>query len=211
MVQSKSAIPHFYITGSVVMDAAMALRRQINAALSAEEKVSVNDMVMKAAALALRDFPNLNASYVDGRIVRHAQIHLGAAVAIEGGVLTVVNRETDRRPIAEIASANRAMVGRARAGKARPEDVRGSTFTVSNLGAYDTDHFAAIINPPEAAILAVASARDTAVVEEGQVRVRSVMQMTISADHRVTDGAECALYLQKVRDLLETPIQLLLR
>ena len=102
------------------------------------------------------------------------------------------------------------MIERARAGKVRSEDVTGSTFTISNLGGYDTDHFAAIINPPEAAILAVATARETAVVEEGQVVVRTVMQMTISADHRVTDGAECAVFLQRVKELLETPIRLFL-
>ena len=210
MSQSKQTIPHFYITNSVIMDDALALRKQINAALSAEEQVSVNDLVMKATALALRDFPNLNASYVDDRIVSHPDIHLGVAVAVDGGVLTVVNRQTDRRTISEIARANRAMIQRARAGKVRPEDVSGSTFTISNLGGYDTDHFAAIINPPEAAILGVATAKETAVVVAGQVEVHTVMQVTISADHRVTDGAECAEFLQKVKGLLETPIKVLL-
>ena len=210
MSRSKQTIPHFYITSSVTMDEALALRRQINDALPADEQVTVNDLVMKATALALRDFPNLNASYVDDRIEIHADINIGAAVAVEGGVLTVVNRQTDRRNIDEIARANRAMIARARAGKVRPEDVSGSTFTISNLGGYDTDHFAAIINPPQAAILGVATARETAVVEEGQVVVRTVMQVTISADHRVTDGAECALFLQRVKELLETPIKLLL-
>ncbi len=210
MSRSKQSIPHFYITSSVTMDEALALRRQINDALPADEQVTVNDLVMKATALALRDFPNLNASYVDDRIEIHADINIGAAVAVEGGVLTVVNRQTDRRNIDEIARANRAMIARARAGKVRPEDVSGSTFTISNLGGYDTDHFAAIINPPQAAILGVATARETAVVEEGQVVVRTVMQVTISADHRVTDGAECALFLQRVKELLETPIKLLL-
>ena len=210
MSRSKQSIPHFYITSSVTMDEALALRRQINDALPADEQVTVNDLVMKATALALRDFPNLNASYVDDRIEIHPDINIGAAVAVEGGVLTVVNRQTDRRNIDEIAHANRAMIARARAGKVRPEDVTGSTFTISNLGGYDTDHFAAIINPPQAAILGVATARETAVVVEGQVVVRTVMQITISADHRVTDGAECAVFLQRVKELLETPIKLLL-
>ena len=210
MSQSKQTIPHFYITNSVIMNDALALRRQINDALSADEQVSVNDLVMKATALALRDFPNLNASYVDDRIVSHPEIHIGMAVAVDGGVLTVVNRQTDRRTISEIARANRTMIQRARAGKVKREDVSGSTFTISNLGGYDTDHFAAIINPPEAAILGVATAKETAVVVAGQVEVRKVMQITISADHRVTDGAECALFLQKVKGLLETPIKVLL-
>ena len=210
MSRSKQTIPHFYITNSVTMDDALALRRQFNDAFPSEAKVTVNDMVVKAAALALRDFPNLNASHVEDRIEHHADINVGAAVAVDGGVLTVVNRQTDRSPISEIARDNRAMIERARAGKVRPEDVTGSTFTISNLGGYDTDHFAAIINPPQAAILGVATARETAVVEESQVVVRTVMQMTISADHRVTDGAECAVFLQRVKELLETPIKLLL-
>ena len=208
MSQSKQTIPHFYITSSVTMDDALALRRQYNEAFPAEAQVSVNDIVVKATALALRDFPNLNASYVDDRIEVYPDINIGAAVAVEGGVLTVVSQQTDRSPIAVIARENRTMIERARAGRARPEDVSGSTFTISNLGGYDTDHFAAIINPPQAAILAVATARKTAVVEEDQVVVRTVMQMTISADHRVTDGAECALFLRRVKELLETPIRL---
>ncbi len=210
MSRSKQTIPHFYITNSVTMDDALALRRQFNDAFPSDAKVTVNDMVVKAAALALRDFPNLNASYVEDRIEHHADINVGAAVAVEGGVLTVVSRQTDRCSISDIARDNRAMIERARAGKVRPEDVSGSTFTISNLGGYDTDHFAAIINPPQAAILGVATARETAVVQEGQVVVRTVMQMTISADHRVTDGAECAVFLQRVKELLETPIKLLL-
>ena len=210
MSRSKQTIPHFYITNSVTMDDALALRRQFNDAFPSDAKVTVNDMVVKAAALALRDFPNLNASYVEDRIEQHADINVGAAVAVDGGVLTVVSRQTDRSAISDIARDNRAMIERARAGKVRPEDVSGSTFTISNLGGYDTDHFAAIINPPQAAILGVATARETAVVQEGQVVVRTVMQMTISADHRVTDGAECAVFLQRVKELLETPIKLLL-
>ena len=210
MSRSKQTIPHFYITNSVTMDDALALRRQFNDAFPSDAKVTVNDMVVKAAALALRDFPNLNASHVEDRIEHHADINVGAAVAVEGGVLTVVSQQTDRIAISDISRDNRAMIERARAGKVRPEDVSGSTFTISNLGGYDTDHFAAIINPPQAAILGVATARETAVVQEGQVVVRTVMQMTISADHRVTDGAECAVFLQRVKELLETPIRLFL-
>jgi len=208
MSQSKQTIPHFYITSSVMMADALALRKQFNQAFPSEAQVTVNDIVVKATALALRDFPNLNASFVDDRIDVHPDINIGAAVAVEGGVLTVVSRQTDRSPIADIARENRTMIERARAGRARPEDVSGSTFTISNLGGYDTDHFAAIINPPQVAILAVATARETAVVEEGQVVVRTVMQMTISADHRVSDGAECALFLKRVKELLEAPIKL---
>ncbi len=210
MSLSKQTIPHFYITSSVTMDDALALRKQFNSEFPPDMQVTVNDMVMKAAALALRDFPNLNASYVDDRIDVHAEINVGAAVAVDGGVMKVVSRQTDRSPIADVARENRAMIERARSGRATPDDVSGSTFMVSNLGGYDTDHFAAIISPPQAAILGVATARETAVVEEGQVVVRTVMQVTISADHRVTDGAECALYLKRLKELLEAPIRLFL-
>ena len=208
MSESKQTVPHFYITNSVVMDEALELRRQFNSAFSGEGRVTVNDIVIKATALALRSFPNLNASYVDGRVEVHPEIHIGAAVAVEGGVLTVVNRQTDRKSVLDIARENRAMIERARAGRVRPEDVSGGTFTISNLGGYDTDHFAAIINPPQAAILGAATAKETAVAVDGQVVVRRVMQVTISADHRVTDGAECALFLQRVKALLEAPFRL---
>ena len=210
MTQSKQTVPHFYITTSVLMDDALSLRKQINQDLPQDQQITVNDLVMKATALALREFPNLNASYLDDRIVNHPDINVGAAVAVEGGVLTVVSRQTDKRKIAEIARDNRAMFQRARAGKVRREDVSGSTFTISNLGAYDTDHFAAIINPPEAAILAVATARKTPFVVADRLEVRTVMNITISADHRVTDGAECALFLQKIKSLLEAPLKILL-
>ena len=190
------------------MDEALELRRQFNSAFSEEGRVTVNDIVMKATALALRSFPNLNASYIEGRVEVHPEIHIGAAVAVEGGVLTVVNRQTDRKSVLDIARENRAMIERARAGRVRPEDVSGGTFTISNLGGYDTDHFAAIINPPQAAILGAATAKETAVAVDGQLAVRRVMQVTISADHRVTDGAECALFLQRVKALLEAPFRL---
>ncbi len=208
MSESKQTVPHFYITNSVVMDEALELRRQFNDAFKSEERVTVNDIVMKATALALRSFPNLNASYIEGRVEVHPEIHIGAAVAVEGGVLTVVNRQTDRKSVLDIARENRAMIERARAGRVRPEDVSGGTFTISNLGGYDTDHFAAIINPPQAAILGAATAKETAVAVDGQLAVRRVMQVTISADHRVTDGAECALFLQRVKALLEAPFRL---
>jgi len=209
MVQSKTTVPHFYITVAVEMNAALALRADINAALPENEKVTVNDLVIRAAALALRDFPNLNASYTDERIVRHADIHVGVAVAVEGGLLTVVNRHADRATISAIAATNRTLIERARAGKVKPDDVTGATFTVSNLGAYDVEHFAAIINPPQAAILGVATARPTPVVgDDGEIALRTMMQMTLSADHRVSDGMEGVRFLHAIKERLETPLRL---
>jgi pyruvate dehydrogenase E2 component (dihydrolipoamide acetyltransferase) len=210
MVESKMSAPHFYVTTEVDMEAALTLRRQINAMLPEDEKVSVNDIIVKAAALALRDFPNLNASFGGDKLVRHNRINVGTAVAVEGGLLTVVQQNTDTSTLSQIANDNRVMIARAREGKIRPEDVENSTFTVSNLGAFDVDHFVAIINPPEAAILAVGTARQMPVVVDGELRVGTRMKATISADHRVTDGAEAARYLQQFKALMEEPMRLLI-
>jgi pyruvate dehydrogenase E2 component (dihydrolipoamide acetyltransferase) len=211
MTESKTTVPHFYVTTEVAMDEALALRKQINAKLDDEEKVTVNDLIVKAAALALRQFPSINASFAGDKIMRHKQINVGTAVAVEGGLLTVVQRDTDKSTLSTIARDNKEMIGRAREGKITREDMDGSTFTVSNLGAFDVDHFIAIINPPDAAILAVGSARKVPVVtEEGELAVGTRMKVTISADHRVTDGAEAAQFLQAFKGLLEEPLRLLI-
>ena len=211
MTESKTTVPHFYVTTEVAMDEALALRKQINAKLSDEEKVTVNDLIVKAAALALRQFPSINAAFAGDKIIRHKQINVGTAVAIEGGLLTVVQRDTDKATLSTIARDNKEMIGRARDGKITREDMDGSTFTVSNLGAFDVDHFIAIINPPDAAILAVGSAKKVPVVtEEGELAIGTRMKVTISADHRVTDGAEAAQFLQAFKGLLEEPLRLLI-
>lgn len=210
MTESKTSVPHFYVTSEINMEAALALRKQINAMLPEEEKVTVNDLIVKAVALALRDFPNLNASFAGDKFVRHNRINVGVAVAVEGGLLTVVSKDTDKTAVSQIAAANKAMIARARSGKINPNDVEGATFTVSNLGAFDVENFIAIINPPDAAILAVGSARQVPIVKDGQLAIGTMMKVTISADHRVTDGAEAAQYLQKLKALLENPMRLLL-
>lgn len=210
MTESKTTVPHFYVTSEIDMEAALALRKQINAMLPDEEKVTVNDLIVKATALALRDFPNLNASFAGDKFVRHNRINIGVAVAVEGGLLTVVGKDTDKTSVSQIAAANKTMIARARSGKVNPNDIEGATFTVSNLGAFDVENFIAIINPPDAAILAVGSARQVPVVKDGQIVIGTMMKVTISADHRVTDGAEAAQYLQKLKSLLENPMRLLL-
>lgn len=210
MVESKTTVPHFYVTTEIDMAPALALRKEINALLPEEQKVTVNDMIVKAAALALRSFPNLNASFAGDKIVRHGPINVGSAVAVEGGLLTVVQKNTDRSPLAQIASDHKEMIARARDGKSRPSDFEDGTFTVSNLGAFEVDHFIAIINPPEAAILAVGTAIEKPVVVDGQLTVGLRMKATISADHRVTDGAEAAQYMQEFKAVLEEPLRLML-
>ncbi|MCP4425159.1 MAG: 2-oxo acid dehydrogenase subunit E2 [Chloroflexi bacterium] len=210
MTESKTSVPHFYVTAAIDMAPALTLRKQINAALPEGEKVTVNDMIVKAAALTLRDFPNINASYNGDTLIRHNRINVGSAVAVQGGLLTVVQQNTDLTPLAQVARDNREIIGRARAGKIKPEDVEGGTFTVSNLGAFDVDHFIAIINPPDAAILAVGSAQEVPVVVDGQLAVGTRMKATISADHRITDGAEAAQFMQMLKANLEKPLRLLL-
>ncbi len=206
---SKQTAPHFYVTVEVDMGEAMAWRARINEALGERGKLTVNDMVVKAAALALREFPALRSSYQESGIIRHEAIHIGIAVALEEGLITVVLRDADRKPLAQIARESKELVERARSGRVRPEDVEGSVFTVSNLGMFDVEHFIAIINPPEAAIMAVGSVREVPVVKNGQLAIGQRMKVTVSADHRVTDGAEVARFLQAFRRYLENPLLLL--
>jgi pyruvate dehydrogenase E2 component (dihydrolipoamide acetyltransferase) len=210
MTSAKQNLPHFYVTADIDAEPMMEIRRQANDMLPGDEKISVNDFIVKAAALALREYPNLNSSLDGDEIVRHGPINIGVAVAVEGGLMTVVVGDADRKPMRQISKETRAMAERARQGKVRPNDVEGSTFTVSNLGMFDVDHFVAIINPPEAAILATGSVRQVPVVHGGQVVPGQRIKATISADHRVTDGAEAARWLQTFQEMMESPLRLLL-
>ncbi|MCE7948641.1 MAG: 2-oxo acid dehydrogenase subunit E2 [Chloroflexi bacterium CFX4] len=209
-VESKTTIPHFYLTSEIDMAAALELRKQINSGLPDEQKVTVNDLIVKAVALALRKFPNLNSHFYGDTLVRYKYINIGIAVALpEGGLVNVVARNADQVAISQLAKRNKEMFANVRANKIKPEDIEGATFTVSNLGAYDVEHFEAIISPPEAAILAVASARQVPVVVDGQITIGTRMKVSLSVDHRVSDGAEGALFLQELRALLEHPMRLL--
>jgi pyruvate dehydrogenase E2 component (dihydrolipoamide acetyltransferase) len=210
MAASKQQLPHFYVTTEVDAEPMITMRAQINPALPEGEKLTVNDFIVKAAALALREFPNLNASLEDDHIHRHGMINVGVAVAVEDGLLTVVTRDTDLKPIRQLSIETRAMVERTRSGKVRPDDVEGSTFTVSNLGMLPVDHFIAIINPPEAAILAIGSVNEVPVIKDGQVVPGMRMKVTLSADHRVTDGAEAAQWLERFKHYIEKPALLLI-
>ena len=210
MTESKQTVPHFQVTSAIDMTDALVLRKQINGALPEGEKVSVNDLIVKACGLALRQYPNINASWGGDKLILNNRVNVGTAVAVEGGLLTVVQHNTDVSSLRQVAAENRAKIGRARAGKVQLEDIQGSTFSVSNLGAYDVFEFIAIINPPEAAILAVGSANQEAVVRNGEIVIRNIMRVTISADHRVTDGAEAAQFLQYLKSVLETPLKLML-
>lgn len=211
MQDSNQNFPHFFLTRSYRTGALMQLRKELNGLLPESDKLSVNDFVVKAVALALRQYPNLNASLQDEKhVIRHGHVNIGVAVAVEGGLLTVVSKDADQKPIRLIAREVREMVGRAREGKVRPEDIEGSTFSISNLGMYGIESFSAIINPPEAAILAVSAVQDVPMVVDGALTVGSQMKATISADHRVTDGAEAAEFMRVLASYLEEPMRLML-
>jgi pyruvate dehydrogenase E2 component (dihydrolipoamide acetyltransferase) len=210
MTASKQQTPHFYITRAYKMEKLMDLRKQINIYLPDDQKLTVNDFVIKAVALALPQFPNLNSTIKGDEITRYGHVNIGVAVSIEGGLLTITVKDADQKPLRLISMEVREMAARVRAGKARTEDIEGSTFSISNLGMYDVDEFIAIINPPEAAILAIGSAKLVPVVEDGQVKAALRMNATISADHRVTDGAEAARFMQTLAGYLEDPMRLVL-
>ncbi|HPH98304.1 MAG TPA: dihydrolipoamide acetyltransferase family protein [Anaerolineaceae bacterium] len=211
MVESKQQVPHFYLTHTYRVDDLLDLRKKINELLPEEEKISLNDMVIKAVALTLRDFPNLNAFFGEHEIHHHEAIHIGSAVGLDGGLMTVVVKDADQKSLRVIAREMKEMAARARSGKVKPEDIEGSTFSISNLGMYDVENFAAIINPPEAAILAVGSAKaQPAVNDEGEVVVEWLMKATLSVDHRVSDGVEAARFMQALAKNLETPLRLVL-
>jgi pyruvate dehydrogenase E2 component (dihydrolipoamide acetyltransferase) len=210
MVRSKQELPHFYVTTEVDAEPMLTMRAQINPALPEGEKLSVNDFIVKATALALREFPNLNASLDGDQIHKHGSINVGIAVAVEDGLLTVVTRDSDLKSLRQLSIETREMVERTRSGKVRPDDIEGSTFTVSNLGMFDVDHFIAIINPPEAAILAIGSVNETPVVRDGHIVPGKRMKVTLSADHRVTDGAEVAQWLVVFKRYMEQPALLLI-
>lgn len=209
MQESKRSIPAFYLTRSIDVQDLVKMRRQMNESREKDAKISLNDFLVRAAALALRQYPNLNASLDGNNILQHGDINIGVAVALEQGLLTVVLRNADRKSVEQIAAESSRLVRAAREGKLRNEDIAGSTFTISNLGMYDIEEFIAIVNPPEAAILAVGSALEVPVAVNGSLQVGWRMKATLSADHRVTDGAEAAQFLQALALYLEQPWRLL--
>ena len=210
MAESKATVPHFYVTHEYKVDALMDLRTQFNKIVPENEKLSVNDFIIKAVALTLRQFPNLNASLNGNSVLRHGQVNVGIAVSVEGGLLTIVCRDADQKPLRQVSAEVKAMAARVREGKVKPNDIEGSTFSISNLGMYDVENFAAIINPPEAAILAIGSARQVPVVMEGAVRPGWRMKATLSVDHRVSDGVEAAKFMQALAVFLEEPLRLVI-
>ncbi|MFN3477172.1 MAG: dihydrolipoamide acetyltransferase family protein [Candidatus Methylomirabilales bacterium] len=209
MAESKRTIPHFEITVDIDMAEALKLRKALNEVLEGV-KITVTDLIVKAAALALKKHPELNSSYAGDKARLYKRINIGIAVALEEGLVTPVVTDCDKKPLQEIAREAHEKAERARAGKLKPEDVVQGTFTVSNLGMFDVEEFTAIINPPEAAILAVGGVEKRPVVKEGEIVISDRMKVTLGIDHRVVDGAQAARFLQTFKQLMEQPLQLLL-
>jgi len=212
--QSKFTAPHFYLTVDVDVEKAVAFREQLNALAEAQgrPKISFNDLITKACALALRQHPEINASYLEqeGEIRRWKAIHIGIAVALEEGLVTPVIRNADQKGLGQIAEETRALAEKARQRRLQPQEMEGATFTTSNLGMFGIEEFTAIINPPNACILAIGAIREVPVVKEGAIVPGKRMRLTLSCDHRIVDGAMGARFLKTVQQYLEEPLNLLL-
>ncbi|WP_373824250.1 2-oxo acid dehydrogenase subunit E2, partial [Achromobacter insuavis] len=212
LTEAKLTIPHFYLRRDVQLDALMAIRATLNKQLEGRGvKLSVNDFIVRAAALALREVPEVNASWHDDAIEFHAGADISVAVATDGGLVTPIVRDADVKPLSAIAGEIVELAGRAKVNRLKPEEFTGGSLTVSNLGMYGIKQFAAIINPPQAAILAVGAAERRPVVDDnGGLQAATVMTVTLSADHRVVDGAVGARWLAAFRALIENPVRILL-
>src|SRR5690242_288108 len=211
MAEAKSTVPEFQVTVEARVDLAVSLRQQLKDSVPGAEKVTMTDFLVRACALALRKFPEVNSSWVDGRFQRKRGINIGLAVAPSQGMglLVPVVHDADLKDLIQISIESRQVIERARSGRPAEGDLSGATFSISNLGMFGVDEFTAIINPPEAAILAVGAIKDVPVVEGGNIRPGKVMRMTLSVDHRVFYGATAAQFMAEVRRLIESPVTLL--
>ena len=211
MSESKATVPHFYLNAEIDVGRALELREELNQALAGgDEKISVNDLVVRAAALALVENPKFHRSWHDGQLVLHRSAHIGIAVALDDGLVVPVLRSVERKSMREIARESRDLVERARAGKLKQREIEGGTFSVSNLGMFGIPSFSAVVNPPEPGILAVGATVKRAVVDDDDVvQIRSIMALTLSVDHRATSGAEGARLLGSIQRHLEQPLLLL--
>ena len=208
---SKRDAPHFYVAVDVDMTKAMSFRRDLNDELDAENRVSVNDLIVKASAIAIGRHPKFNSFFRDDHLQMNAAINVGIAIALESGLIVPGINGCERKSLVEIAAASRDLVSRANSGTLRNDEYSGTTFSVSNLGAFDIESFTAIIFPPHAAILAVGTVKEQPVVRDGELAIAQIMKATLSTDHRVADGAEAAQFLVEIKKLLQNPISLVIQ
>jgi pyruvate dehydrogenase E2 component (dihydrolipoamide acetyltransferase) len=209
LTEAKRDVPHFSRVADLDVEALGELREQLNDGLEKDQRISVTDLLVRACALALREVPMSNASWIDGNIVVHNRVDISLAVAIDDGLVTPVLRDVDLKSVRTIAQEAKELAARARARKLKPEEMQGGVFSLSNLGMYGIDRFSAVINPPEGMILAVGATRDVPVVKAGQIVPGKRCAMTLSCDHRVVDGALGAQYLKALRGLIEKPVKIL--
>jgi pyruvate dehydrogenase E2 component (dihydrolipoamide acetyltransferase) len=214
LAESKQTIPHFYVSIDVGLDALLKLRSELNAKSPKEGpgafRLSVNDLIIKAAAVTLRRVPNVNASYTEEGLVLYDDVDISVAVAIPDGLITPIVRKADQKGLAAISNEMKDLSARAKTGKLKPEEFQGGGFSISNMGMYGVTEFAAVINPPQAAILAVAAGQQRPVVKDGQLAIATVMTCTLSVDHRVIDGALAAEWLAAFKSVVEEPLSLML-
>jgi len=208
LAESKFTAPHFYLTMSIDMDACVAARAKLNEV--SKVKISFNDLVLKATAVALKQHPKVNSSWLGDKIRINHHVNIGVAVAVEEGLLVPVVRFADAKPLSQIATEVKEYAQKAKDKKLQPSDWEGSTFTISNLGMFGIEEFTAIINPPDACILAVGGISQEPVVKNGQIVVGNVMKVTLSCDHRVVDGATGSAFLQTLKSLLEEPLRMMI-
>jgi len=209
-VDSKREAPHFYVAVDIDMTKAMAFRRDLNDELDAEKRVSVNDLIVKASAIAIGRHPKFNSFFRGDHLQMNASINVGIAIALESGLIVPGINGCEGKSLVEIAAASRDLVARANSGTLRNEEYSGTTFSVSNMGMFDIDSFTAIIFPPHAAILAVGTVKEQPVVREGELAIAQIMKANLSTDHRVADGSEAAQFMVEIKKLLENPISLLI-
>ena len=207
---SKSTAPHFYVTAEIDMGKAMALRRDVNDASDPDNRVSVNDLMVKACAIALAKHPKFNSFYRGDHLEVHGAMNIGIAIALESGLILPGVSNCESKSLLQIAAATKDLISRANSGALRNEEYSSTTFSISNMGMFDVESFTAIIYPPHAAILAVGSVKQVPVVRDGELSVGTMMKATLSTDHRVADGAEAAQFLMEIKRVLENPVSLLL-
>jgi pyruvate dehydrogenase E2 component (dihydrolipoamide acetyltransferase) len=208
LAESKFSAPHFYLKMEINMDNVLSARKQMNEV--SDVKISVNDLIIKAAALALKKNPKVNCSWMGDFIRYYNYVNIGMAVAVEDGLVVPVIRSADLKPLSIISTEAKSFAAKARERKLQPSDWEGNTFTISNLGMMDIDEFTAIINPPDACILAVGKSKEIPMLVNGQLKTTNVMKVTLSCDHRAVDGALGAAFLQSLKNYLENPVNMLL-